>query len=450
MSLFNYLAQSMVALSLVTVVQSAEPLTLSKQYWSDQSFVKSFNGSYRINARIEPSVTSVQRAILVQVQELMKAGNRQAALGVLSKSSETKKSAALRYNQGNIYFELGELEMARSSYSAAIKAYPSFRRAHANLGMVLLREENYRDALTSLVEAVGLGDVSGSTMGMLGYCHLQNEHFASALQAYRMAQMSQPTQVDWQAGIAQCLSEMDQNAEAVALLEEIVEKRPAENSYQLLLVNVLLSDGQDDAAVVVLEWLRRNERLNVRHLALLAQLHTRADNMKLAKPVFSELIPALDGELLPGYLTAVETVLSAGDWDYAEELLNSIPDGLELPQDIQHRSQRLKAMVLAKFNKPGAEKILTSVIKSNPLDGEALLQLGVYYVAAEDYERAAIHFERAKDQEKVLYRTLLAYSQMFVAQKRYRLAIEQLEQADQLQSSPEQRKYLSVLQGLVE
>ncbi len=48
-----------------------EPLKLSSSYWRDESFLKGFNGSYRIEARIEPSVSTEERGLLVEVQTLM-------------------------------------------------------------------------------------------------------------------------------------------------------------------------------------------------------------------------------------------------------------------------------------------------------------------------------------------------------------------------------------------
>ena len=54
-------------------LMAIEPLPISASYWKDPAFQKAFNGSYRIEARIEPSITGEQRAVLVKVQELMAA-----------------------------------------------------------------------------------------------------------------------------------------------------------------------------------------------------------------------------------------------------------------------------------------------------------------------------------------------------------------------------------------
>ena len=54
---------------------SAEPLRLTSELWKSEAFRKSFNGSYRINARIEPTVDGDERKLLIDVSDLMAAGN---------------------------------------------------------------------------------------------------------------------------------------------------------------------------------------------------------------------------------------------------------------------------------------------------------------------------------------------------------------------------------------
>lgn len=72
-------------------LSAIEPLPLSTSYWKSPAFLKQFNGSYRIEARIEPSVTTEERALLVKVQELMIKGERKSALALLEKSSPNQE-----------------------------------------------------------------------------------------------------------------------------------------------------------------------------------------------------------------------------------------------------------------------------------------------------------------------------------------------------------------------
>ena len=83
-------------------LMAIEPLPISASYWKDPAFQKAFNGSYRIEARIEPSITGEQRAVLVKVQELMAAEKRDEAIKALEASELTKASAALTFNLANL------------------------------------------------------------------------------------------------------------------------------------------------------------------------------------------------------------------------------------------------------------------------------------------------------------------------------------------------------------
>ena len=93
----NYSVISCFLLSCISL-SAAEPLALSKDYWQNEAFLKSFNGSYRINARIEPSVTSEQRSLLVSIQPLMAEGKREDALAMLTGNELAKSSAAIAFN----------------------------------------------------------------------------------------------------------------------------------------------------------------------------------------------------------------------------------------------------------------------------------------------------------------------------------------------------------------
>ena len=167
---------------IVSSLTAAEPLPLSKAYWKDDAFLKSFNGSYRINARIEPAVSTAERGLLVSIQSLMASGKRKEALQKLTSSSLIKTSAAVAFNAGNIQFELGELDSAINYYERSLNIFPTFRRAHRNLGFAYARSDKWGKVMPALEQAIKLGDQDGATYGQLAYGRMQNDQFASALQ----------------------------------------------------------------------------------------------------------------------------------------------------------------------------------------------------------------------------------------------------------------------------
>ncbi|WP_347440537.1 tetratricopeptide repeat protein [Rubritalea sp.] len=367
---------------------------------------------------------------------------------LLKNSPIFKTSAALKYNAANVSLELEQTQQAIGYYMDSIEIFPSFRRAHKNLGVAYMKAEQLKEAKEALIRAVELGDMSGPTMGLLGYCHLQNDHEASALQAYRLAQISEPTIVDWKAGIAQCLLATNQSEEALALVEEVVAARPSESSYQLLLVSVLLDLKKDLQAISVLELLHRSEKLELNEMALLAQLHSRSGNSRLARPLFELLIAALDPVLLPQYLNAVEIVMHNAEWSYAAELLEAVPGEIALTEKLQNRLQRLRALSLVQSGEQGAERLLEKVLEVDPLDGEALLLLAKVKLK-DDTTAADFYLTRAENIESVRYRALIEFGKLRASENKFSEALEKFEKADAIHSNPEQRKYISALKRML-
>jgi len=425
---------------------AVEPLSIPASYWAEESFLKSFAASYGVNSRVEPTVSPEEREVLARVAEWMEKGEKKRALQALLVS---KTSPALLYNQANIHLELGDEVEAIDAYKAAIKKYPSFRRAHKNLGLTYLRNAQYPLAQSSLVKAVSLGDMSGSTLGMLGYCHLQSEHYASALQAYRLAQLTEPETIEWKAGVAQCLLETGQHKEALYLIKEVIQARPSEVSYQLLMANILLQHGDDVKAIAALEWLGRQGELPIEYTALLAQLHAQNGTVDLARPWFDQVKKDLKLEVYPQYLRAIEAVLQLSDWALAEELLSVELVGAELDDSLLNKRDRMRATVLMELDKVGAKPLLEQIVERDPLDGDALVLLAKVSVSEEKYEVAEFYFRRAEKIESSKYAALFGYGSMLVSQKNYGAAIEKFELAQKLHPTAQQQKYIEALRRLV-
>ncbi len=429
-------------------LMAGEPLKLPTSYWQDEALLKSFSASYGVNSRIEPSVTVEEQKLLVSVAKWMKKGEKKRALQTLKESENATSSPAVLYNQANIYLELGDEKKAIESYRAAIKAYPSFRRAHKNLGLTYLRDEQFPLALTSLVKAVSLGDMSGSTLGMLGYCHLQNEHYASALQAYRLAQLTEPETIEWKAGVAQSLLEIGQDKEALSLIEEVVEARPNEVSYQILMANMLLQRGENIKAIAVLEWLGRQDKLSLEHVALLAQLHAQSGTVDLAKPWFDLVKEDLNLKVYPQYLRAIESILQLDEWEFAGQLLSIDPEGGELNGGLLNKRDRLRAIVLIEKNEKGAKTLLDELVKRDPLDGDALVLLAEISVSEAETGAAEFYYRRAEKIESSKYAALHGYGTMLVSLRKYEAAAEKFELAQKIHPTSDQQKYIDALRRI--
>lgn len=438
----------------VAPLGAVDPLPLSQEYWKDEVFLKSFNGSYRINARIEPSVSAEERGLLVSIQKLMAEGKREESLKKLQASPLVKTSAAIAFNVGNLQFELGELKKAAEAYQKAISVFPNFRRAHRNLGYVYARENDWEKAMPELEESIRLGDQDGSTYGQLAYGRLQNEQYASALQAYRLAQVTQPDSIDWKAGVAQCLQHLEQNREALALIEEVIQVRPNEPSYYLLQASIQLSMDRADEAIANLELVRRLEQLDADNYLLLATLHLRAGSSNLARPL---MMQALELEVKPAQsaaLNALEFVTRVRDWKLARSYADALSKAYPEIKNAKLKQQQLRLGALIDIdsgeNPARGGKVLEDLIKNDPLDGEALILLAKYRVSEKRNQEAEMLLQQAARVENSGYDALVELAKLYVATKRYRDALDQLDDALNLRPSESLETYRAAVLNLAE
>ncbi len=423
---------------------SAEPLPLSTAYWKDEAFLKSFNGSYRIEARIEPNVSTEERGILVEIQNLMAEDKRTAALEKLKSSELTKTSAALTFNLANLYFETGDIKNSITSYETALKAYPSFRRAHRNLALAFVRENDLEKALTHLIEAIRLGDAEGSTYGLLGYCRLSREEFASALQAYRLAQVTEPNVAEWKAGIAQCLQHLDEKSEAIALLEEVIRQRPLESSYSILKANIHLELDQLDQAVKALELPFRLKLLSADPTLLLADLHLRANRKSSAQTAIDAAFSNKETQpSTSAILRVIHTASSQEDWNLVKTLFE------KTSSDKPDRSLSIaKARYLIASNEDVAAGValLRKLTEEDPTDGQALLTLAKHLAETKQPESAELMFERASADTTTAYEAFVELARLHVSQTRYAEALTAIDKALALNPTESLRTYRQALQ----
>ncbi len=443
---------SFFSLALVLVSGAADPLPLSKNYWKSEAFLKSFNGSYRVNAKVEPHLETKERELLVSIQSLMAKGERKDALKKLQASDLAKTSASVMFNIGNVAFELGELDLAEKSYVLALEKFPSYLRAHQNLAMIYLRddEKGIENAYKHLLEAVKLGGSNASLLGMLGNCHLQKENYGAAMLAFKNAQLTEPDVLEWQVGEAECYRATGDFEDALRIFKSITLSQGYDSSYEFVMADLYERLERYDEAITVYELLRRKGSLSGEYKAHLGKLQLSEGSRSLGAELLREVLKKGELKDVGTIFELLEHTILSDELVLADELY-SLLDTQVLKKE-EYRYRFIGAWIGLNFDKKvESAKVLAELIKIDPLDAHALFLLAQYEEELEAKGKALLFYaQAAKGEGRYKLYALRAKGKLLVSMKRYEEALKVLNLSKLHDGSDETLKYIKAVEALYE
>ncbi len=433
-------------------VLAAATASAQTEKWPGASFLddpewrKSFMGSYGFLSGAEPEITTAELQMLREVIDVMKV-NPKAAATMLAGNADEKSSAALDFLLANLYFQTQQLELAAAAYEQSLAKFPDYRRAHQNLGLLRVQQNELEKAIVHLSRAIELGSRDGKHYGLLGYAHLAGENMLAAEQAYRSAILAEPEVRDWKLGLAQVLLAMDRNKEASALFSGLIAANPTDAQAWLLQANAFL--GMDDpmAAAVNLEAVRAMGKAQTSSLQLLGDIYMNAGMTGLAKEIYLEVMKrdARGSNFKTAYRSA-DLLIRAQAWDDATQVLAEAKEHYagKIETDEELKLLTLEAKIARnQGRKKEAANLLASIIERDGTRGDAILELADYYRSVGDTERAVLLIERAQRLEAYERQALLAHAQVMVSERKYEKAAELLRQAQAIKSEPRVARYLA-------
>jgi tetratricopeptide (TPR) repeat protein len=415
--------------------------------WRNETFVRQFLGSYGMQAEVEPRVTTVEKTELEKVAAMMaQRGGLERARAYLAPLIKPVDTAVFDFTLGSICFQQEQLNAAAQWYQKAVAKFPSFLRAHKNLGVVRVRLGDYAKAVESLTRAIELGAKDGVTFGLLGYAFLMTDEATSAETAYREAIMLQPSVVDWKMGLARCLFKLRKYEEASALCGELIARQPDRAELWLLQANAFLGMKDTAKAAENYEYLDLKGLATPQSLNALGDIYVSEGLIDLAADTYLRAIDK-DADPVPArLLQKVEVLVARGAYLAAERLtrrLKALPPE-RFSSDERKRQLKLEARIAAARGPANAEaaRILEEIVTLDPLDGEALILLGQHHASAGDLEKATFMFERAAGVGQHEAEASLRHAQCLVRAGKYQQAIPLLKRTQELRPRDDVARYL--------
>lgn len=454
----TFLLISLLAASPLT---AAEPLPIDP-LWQSETFRKSITASYGIDSRIEPRITEDEAFYLDESAKAMAANDRAKAISVLRESSLLEKSPAMLFTLASHLFEAGEAKDADESvkfFESALAQFPNFRDAHRNLGVVLIQREEFEKAKTHLVRALALGSQDGTTAGLIAYCHARDGHHQAALDAYRLAMLTQPEERQWKLGEAQALLALKRPLEAASILQALIALAPGETSTWLIQADAWSDLDESLAAAANLEIVHRAGTLEPNALLSLGHLYLQSDLPELALERYRAALASTNPPSPTRAVESLELFLSRSDWPLAKEYVTTLEtvagyrealDPAKGEKDLLSRLTRARAVLeLETGDAATGAKRIEEWLRREPLDGECLLLLARFREEAGQKIEAAMLLEQAARIPATAAGALLAHGRLLVAAADYEKALEQLEKSQELSPNESLADYIAAIRELV-
>lgn len=418
---------------------------INEAFWNSPKFQKQFLASYGVRSNVEPRFENPEEQIFYsQLGDTIR-DQPQEAIKKITQQLNASSSAILSYTLGSLHFQEGQHEEAIKHFEVALSQFPDYLRAHKNLGIVLIREGRYEASVEHLVETINLGGADGTVYGLLGNAYLNLEKYASARLAYQNATLLDADNPLWELGIIKCSIATERYQEAVSLLDGILAKQPDSSALWALQGNVYLQMEESDKAAVNFEILRKSGKASLQHLMLLGDIYMLSESTDLALAVYLQAIEQDGQGDIRRSLNAARILLNQGAWESASTMFEKIRQTHEQTISEEEKLQLLKMesqVAIANGKGEEALSVLEQIIEKNPLDSEALLLAGDFYLQAEDYEKALFRFEMVSRIPGAESDGWVKQATVLVKQQQYGKAIELLEKAQKSNPRDNIQKFL--------
>jgi tetratricopeptide (TPR) repeat protein len=431
---------------------------------NDPAFRERFANSYLAETEIEPTITTVEREALLPILDLIANEQLDEAALQLEVNRTPTSSAVFDFLLANVRLQQDKLAPAAQAYQAAVAKHKKFRRAWQGLGQINFREGNSEQALVCFTKVLELGGGDALTYGILGLCHSRLGNDLSAESAFRQASLLDPDSDDWRLGMAESFLKQGRYAEAIALFDKLIAKEPNNARYWLAQGEAYARTKQPMKAAENFEIVDRLGASSFDSLNNLGDIYANAELYDLAVGAYIRAMDLSPEGGAKRAIRAAKYIGGRGALDETAALVTAIEathgDSLETESrtDLLHLQARV---AVANGATDEQAVILRKIVEVDPLDGEALMLLGLHEHSQsskpglsptevnERRNKAILRFQQAAGIERFEADAKVRWAQVLSDMKKYAAAIPLLERAQSLKPRDNVQKFLNDLKRRV-
>lgn len=408
--------------SMAQVAPSSKVNSIEVELTAPTIVVPMFSGEFRAR---EVEIKPEESEIAFQLKSLLRNKQFETALVQLTAYNSGRHSRALQLLKAQIYFQMKEYKSAEQAYLELLKIMPDLVRAHYDLGQLYLITEDHTSARKHFAKTVSLGKNDALVHGQLGYLNLKLHNAWSAIGAYQAALVLEPESMQWKQGLLAAFSQANMQANALALVDEMLQQEQRSQSLWLHRANILAQMGASRKSIASLETAARLGDLRHSQQMALVKLHLQEGNYQRAieitkREMLSNTLPIESLDKILDWLHY------ESKWEYGLTLLEKLEENYA-NYDVNQISTILlhKARFLEK--KGGANtavsRLFEKAIELNPANGKAIMAYANYCRTIKSYAKAELLYSRAETFDEYERPATKGKVNVYIAQKAYDQAL---------------------------
>lgn len=430
--------------------EEQEQQKVFRQIWQEPSFQRALAESWLRGSEVEPQLTQREAQFRLEVLELINKNQLEAAESRLKDLQGD--NAVFDYMLGNLYFGQQKFPEAVLEYSKAVSQMSNFRRAWQNLAFAQIRNAKYDAARDALVRVISLGGSNAQTYGMLGMMHAQTGDYVAAESALRMVMMMQPDEQRWRMMLGQAMFQQGKYGDTASLAGVLLEKEPNRADLWLMQANAYVGMNETQKASENLEIVHQLGGSTYESLSLLGNIYFNDEAYALSVDAYLRAIELGKDKDHRPVLEVATRLAARSAYRESQQLVQGIERVYGESLDKVARIDLLKLQARLAVASGATEEqiaLLIKVVDEDPLDGDALLQLGRHYQLKGDAEKAILRYQQAAQNEKFGAEARVLHAQLLVAEGRNGEALPLLRAAQAIKQRDDVQKLIEYVERAI-
>jgi len=367
----------------------------------------------------EPIIPAEQGKLYNQIVDLRNSDPK-AALAKFSELPD-KYSPAFDFLRAVILIDQKLESRSKAFLKEALKKLPTFYQARLTFAQVLLKENNYKDALPELLQIVKLGRADGQLWKSISICHLELKNYSAAESCLTQAKIFLPKDQSIDQALLNCYITQEDFLKAEKLAEKLLDENKDNKNYWQAYIQSLIENKKRKKALVHQQLLVSLFKVDDNDIKLLADMYFNDGVFLKAADLYLKVQGQLSGKSI---LQAARCFVNASTYEKVVGILKNVE---KLSPSQKSEFYTLKGQAFLKLGKSkDALSSFLNALKFNSQNSYVQFYIAELYEDLNKTTEAIDYYSRASANKDFYVNSKLRKARIYINLNQNQKALEEV------------------------